>query len=135
MTQELPMTAWLAELDVKSLTELLFRRRESLVSIPFGGHRGHNFHSLAAVLQDPWSLTLVLPALSLPAIQLIEAHLALGASVPITSLAGLLAKSGDPEQQRSHVVAVVETLATCGVAWSDDGVISHLASGFDKLVP
>ena len=29
MTQELPMTAWLAELDVKSLTELLFRRRES----------------------------------------------------------------------------------------------------------
>ena len=104
-------------------------------SIPFGGHPGHNFHSLAAVQQDPWSLTLVLPALSLLAIQLIEAHLALGASVPITSLAGLLAKSGDPKQQRSHVVAVVETLATCGVAWSDDGVISHLASGFDKLVP
>ena len=77
----------------------------------------------------------MLPALSLPAIQLIEAHLALGASLPITSLAGLLAKSGDPKQQRSHVVAVVETLATCGVAWSDDGVISHLASGFDKLVP
>ena len=82
MTQELPMTAWLAELDVKSLTEVLFRRRESLVSIPFGGHPGHNFHSLAAVLQDPWSLTLVLPTLSLPAIQLIEAHLALGASFP-----------------------------------------------------
>ena len=53
MTEELPTTAWLAELDVKSLTELLFRRRESLVSIPFGGHPGHNFHSLAAVLQDP----------------------------------------------------------------------------------
>ena len=29
----------------------------------------------------------------------------------------------------------METLATCGGAWSDDGVISHLASGFDKLVP
>jgi len=53
VTQELPMTAWLAELDVKSLTELLFRRRESLVSIPFGGHPGHNFHSLAPYCRTP----------------------------------------------------------------------------------
>ena len=77
MTQELPMTAWLAELDVKSLTELLFRRRS-----PSAVTRATTFTVLRPSCRTPNPLTLLLPALSLPAIQLIEAHLALGASFP-----------------------------------------------------
>ncbi len=124
------MAAWLAGRSIDSLSELLFRRNQL-----FTGQRSNNFHDVAHVLQGQWSLGSVLPLLSLPDLQVIEAHAALGGSVPISSLAGLLADSGDPERRRSQVVRVLARLAEYGVAWSDDGVVSHLADGFDTLIP
>jgi len=63
-----------------------------------------NFHGLAELLQDPWVVAGALPSLPLPALQVIEAHAALGQFVTIDALAGLLTESGGPEQHRANVV-------------------------------
>lgn len=90
----LPLATWLANRNLTDLEELLYRRRDYLA-----GYRVTDFHRLADLLQNPWALAGALPSLPLPALQVIEAHAALGRSVTIAALAGFLTESGSPEQQ------------------------------------
>ncbi|MGZ5393567.1 MAG: hypothetical protein ACXWD3_17500, partial [Mycobacterium sp.] len=120
MIPALPLATWLANRNVTDLAELLYRRRDYLA-----GYRVTDFHSLADLLQNPWALAGALPSLPLPALQVIEAHAALGRSVTIAALAGFLTESGSPEQHRAHVVGVLDLLSADALAWSDDGVHSH----------
>ena len=126
----LPLDTWLANRNLTDLSELLYRRRDYLA-----GYRVPNLHSLANLLQNPWQLAGALPALPLPALQVIEAHAALGRSVTIDALAGFLTESGSPEQHRANVVGVLDQLAADALAWSADGLHSDLATGFEQLIP
>jgi len=126
----LPLATWLANRNLTDLEELLYRRRDYLA-----GYRLNNFHSLADLLQNPWALAGALPSLPLPALQVIEAHAALGRSVTIDALAGFLTETGGPEQHRAHVVGALDLLTADALAWSGDGVHSNLAKGFEQLIP
>ena len=126
----LPLATWLANRNLTYLEELLYRRRYYLA-----GYRLNNFHSLADLLQNPWALAGALPSLPLPALQVIEAHAALGRSVTIDALAGFLTETGGPEQHRAHVVGALDLLTADALAWSGDGVHSNLAKGFEQLIP
>ena len=126
----LPLATWLANRNLTDLAELLYRRRERLA-----GYRVTDFHSLADLLENPWALAGALPSLPLPALQVIEAHAALGQSVTIDALAGFLTESGSPQQHRANVVGVLELLSGDALAWSGDGVHSGLAKGFEQLIP
>ena len=126
----LPLATWLANRNLTDLAELLYRRRERLA-----GYRVTDFHSLADLLENPWALAGALPSLPLPALQVIEAHAALGRSVTIDALAGFLTVSGSPEQHRANVLGVLDLLTADALAWSADGVHSDLAKGFEQLIP
>jgi len=126
----LPLATWLANRNLTVLAELLYRRRDHLA-----GYRVTDFHRVADLLQDPWALAGALPPLPLPALQVIQAHAALGRSVTIDALAGFLTESGSPEQHRANVVGVLDLLTADALTWSGDGVHSNLAKGFEQLIP
>ncbi|HEY5845307.1 MAG TPA: helicase-associated domain-containing protein, partial [Microlunatus sp.] len=130
MIPALPLATWLANRSLSDLADLLYRRRDHLA-----GYRLVDFHRLADVLQDPWVLPGALPPLPLPALQVIEAHAALGQFVTIDALSGLLTESGSPEQHRANVVGVLDLLSADALAWSADGVHWGLATGFEQLIP
>lgn len=115
------LAAWLHRLDAAHLEGVLAARPD-VVSPP----EPRSVNELAERLQRPGSVALVLPRLTLPALQAAEALAALTAPVSQEALADLL-DATEGEAARG-LQAALQSLATHALVWPDGGGALRMAA-------
>jgi hypothetical protein len=119
------MLDWLGTLGEAELAELLRRRPDSM-RMP----EPRTLAELAARLESPYSLATAVRELTLPAVQMTEALVALGPGASRRDLVGLLA-GDDAAAVDDHV----RVLTDHGIAWPDGEGALAFPSGLDELYP
>lgn len=109
------LAEWLHGLDAEALAALLERRPDAVE-----GRAPSTLGQLALRLEHPGSLAAALRGLNAPALQALDALLALGERRTRVALIGLLAGGPGAEHARA-VDAALADLAAAGLAWPGEG--------------
>jgi len=132
------MAGWLAALDHAALARVLVNRPDALRA-----PQPRSVTELADRLGRPESLAAALRSVPAPCVQLVEAAMALGGTVPVNDLtaflehpvpdAGVAAQAGPGHTE--NVLRWLSVLADHGVAWIGTGGEVHTAEALDAVFP
>lgn len=113
------LTQWLRTRDAAELEHVLALRSDVLAGAPV-----RDLADLADRLTQPTSVAMVVRVLPTPALQVLEALVALGAGATAERAAGLLDPGADLDEHLRVVTAWADHLTACALTWPDgDGRI------------